>query len=172
MTTTYTSAAQDAAAIRAAYKVKGWTPRMVSVRAENYSGGSSIDVRIKDPAVPLIPAREIAEGKERIRYDEMSHEILQGGNRFVSVGYTDEARAGLAAPWLADLAVPAERLKTAPDGHGFDVPNRPGAVLFKGMHGYGFVAYLGDRRLGESQDLAGTGALFAVASQGYEGRPW
>lgn len=101
MTTTWTSATEDAATIRARLKAEhGWTSRQVSVRADQYSGGSSLDVRIKDPTVPLPVVKAIAEERESIRRCEITHEILSGGNRFVHVRYSPEALAVLGARWL------------------------------------------------------------------------
>jgi hypothetical protein len=86
MTTT-----EAAAEIRAQLKRKGWTSRQVSVRAEQFSMGSAINVLVKDPAVPLQPVRDAAEPHEHIRRCEVTGEILGGGNRYLSVRYSSEA---------------------------------------------------------------------------------
>lgn len=91
---------ERAAEIRQALKAKGITSRQVSVRSDYYSMGSSIDVRIKDPAVSLTMVQALAEAHESIRYCEVSGEILSGGNRYVSVGYTEEAIKVQIAPIL------------------------------------------------------------------------
>jgi hypothetical protein len=65
--------------------------RQVSVRSEYFSMGSSIDVRVKDPEVSLPAVREIASKYESIRRCEITHEILSGGNTYLSVEYTREA---------------------------------------------------------------------------------
>ncbi len=93
------STTERAAIIRAALKAKGWTGRDVSVRADYYSMGSSIDIRIKNPAVPSAIVKKIAEEHERIHRCEITGEILGGGNRYVSVTYTSEALAALAKPY-------------------------------------------------------------------------
>lgn len=88
MTTT-----EYAAEIRAILKHRhGWSSRQVSVRAEYYSMGSSIEVEIKDAAVPLSIVKALAEKAEHVRRCEVSGEILGGGNRYVSVRYSHAAQ--------------------------------------------------------------------------------
>lgn len=87
MTTT-----EEAAKVRARLKrERGWSSRQVSVRARSFSLGSSIEVEVKDPAVPLATVKAIAEEAERIHRCEITGEILGGGNRYVSVRYSREA---------------------------------------------------------------------------------
>jgi len=87
----YITAAEAAARIRTELKrAHGWTSRQVSVRAENFSLGSAVNVVIKDAAIPLPIVKRIAERAEDIRRDHTG-EILSGGNRYVSVHYSDEA---------------------------------------------------------------------------------
>jgi hypothetical protein len=81
----YTTPAEDAAQIRAAYKRHGWSSKDISVRARSYSMGSSIDVVVKRPGIPLAVVKGIAETCEKIDRCEITGEILSGGNRFVSV---------------------------------------------------------------------------------------
>jgi hypothetical protein len=96
MTTT-----EHAALIRATLKrAHGWSSRQVSVRAEYFSMGSSIDVIVKDPAIPLPAVKAVAEGSESIRRCEFSGEILSGGNRYVSVRYSHEAQATIGACYV------------------------------------------------------------------------
>lgn len=85
----------EAAALRAAYKAHGFSSRMIGVRADYYSMGSSLHVTIKSPAVPYRWAHDLAEGKERIDRDQWG-EILSGGNRFVHCSH-DGATAKLLA---------------------------------------------------------------------------
>jgi hypothetical protein len=88
MTTT-----EYAAQIRQALKRQhGWSSRQVSVRAEYFSLGSSIEIVVKDPSIPLPAVKAIAQRAESIRRDEMTGEILGGGNRYVSVTYSHEAQ--------------------------------------------------------------------------------
>ena len=89
MTTT-----DHAARIRADLKrLHGWTSRQVSVRAEYFSLGSSIEIVIKDPAIPRKAVKAIAEPAERLHRCEITGEILGGGNRYLSVRYSNEAQA-------------------------------------------------------------------------------
>jgi hypothetical protein len=89
-----------AAAIRAEYKRLGWTPRMVSVRSEYFSGGSSIRVLVKDPEVDFAEAERVLKAEERIRRCETTGEILSGGNTYTSIEHSPECRAALAIPIL------------------------------------------------------------------------
>jgi len=93
METTYTTAAEDTARIRAELKARhGWNSRDISVRAENYSMGSAISIQVRKPDIPLAPVQAIAEGAEHIRRCEVTGEILSGGNQYVTVRYSDEVR--------------------------------------------------------------------------------
>lgn len=83
-----TPCAQHAAEIRAEIKrAHGLGARDVSVRADNYSMGSSIRIEIKSPrAFDLrLEIQRVASGHERVHRDEATGEILSGGNRFVHV---------------------------------------------------------------------------------------
>ncbi len=94
---------ESAAEIRAAYKRKGWSSRMVSVRTEYFSMGSAIQVTIKSPDVDESEAKRIAEGAERIHRCQVTGEILGGGNRYVSVGHSEGCREIMARRHLAAL---------------------------------------------------------------------
>jgi hypothetical protein len=98
---TYKTTAEQSAEIRETLKREhGWSSRQVSVKSHVYSMGSSINVTIKDPAIPLSVVKAIAEKAEHIRYDEYAGEILSGGNQFVFVKYSQEAEEALAAPYV------------------------------------------------------------------------
>jgi len=84
MSSKYTSAAEDAVTIRQAFKLAGIK---ASVRSEQYSGGSSIYVKVKKGSVQ--EATEIAKKCEKISRCEASGEILSGGNRYVSVSASE-----------------------------------------------------------------------------------
>ena len=94
---------ESAAEIRAAYKLKGWSSRMVSVRTEYFSMGSAIQVTIKSPEVNEAEAKRIAEGAERIHRCEITGEILGGGNRYVSVDHSEGCREIMARRFLGAL---------------------------------------------------------------------
>lgn len=95
-----TRAAIEAKRIRSVYKARGWTSKDVSVRASNYSMGSSIDIEILSPRVHLAEAKRIAYAFEEVRHDDATGEVLGGGNRFISVKQSSECLAELAAPYL------------------------------------------------------------------------
>ena len=90
-------------------KVHGWTSRQISVRTEYFSLGSAIDVTVNDPTIPLAPVEKIAKRAESVRYCESTHEILSGGNTYVSVEYSHEAMAARATQY-------AETVQAALDG--------------------------------------------------------
>lgn len=85
---TYVPVADAAKQIRGALKSElGLTQRDVSVRAQSYSMGSSIKVRLRSNKATLAQVEAIANKHQDVHYDEASGEILSGGNRFVSVEY-------------------------------------------------------------------------------------
>lgn len=135
MESTYIGTTERAALIRAELKKRhGWKQTDVSVRARHYSLGSSIDISIKNPAVPLAAVKEIAVEHESIDRDA-SGEILSGGNRFVSVGYSSEAREALAAQWLPAVQAAAEELANS-DNASYLFPVEGTAFLIGcGRHG-------------------------------------
>ena len=100
----------------------GWTGRQVSVRTDNYSMGSTLRVEIKDPSVPLPLVERLAEEHESVRRCEITHDILSGGNRYVSVSYSSEARQALAAPLLDDVQIALDELDTLERGTSALIP--------------------------------------------------
>ena len=97
---TYKSTTDHAAEIRAALKAKGWSSRKISVRADYYSMGSSIDITIKDVSIPLNVVKAIAEDHERIDRCQFSGEILAGCNRYVHVRYDYDVLKAAAQPYI------------------------------------------------------------------------
>lgn len=111
-----TTTKEAAAALRKTLKAAGLNAHKVSVRTDYYSMGSALRVTVRDPAVPLATVRGLATAQERIDRCEVTGEILNGGNRYVEVSYSHEARASLRDSWLplaeqalADLAEAQER---------------------------------------------------------------
>lgn len=83
---------EKAAAIRAEYKKRGWNSRKISVRTEYFSLGSAINIEIKAPGIPTEEVEKIAKGiGESIARCHLTHEILSGGNTYVSVRPYEEA---------------------------------------------------------------------------------
>jgi len=130
--------AAHAATIRAEYKAKGWTSRDISVTSSSYSMGSSITVRIKNPAVPLAAAEAIANGHESIRRCEYSGEILSGGNRYVSVGYSHEAATAIEAQYADVLNAAAAAIEADPSDRSLHPVGDTGFLLGRGSQGSGF----------------------------------
>jgi len=93
---------QTAATIRAAIKALGFGSKDVSVRADNYSMGSSVYVVVKNGAISLDAIRRVAKNHERVDRDQWG-EILNGGNTFVDVTYSRavlERNAEAVRTWL------------------------------------------------------------------------
>ena len=107
--TEYKSTAQHSKEIRQELKRRhGWNSRQVSVITDTYSMGSSIRIAIKNPGVPISKVKAVADEHERIDRDGWGN-ILSGGNRFVFVDYSYEARQELGRPYVAELeALPVE----------------------------------------------------------------
>lgn len=128
------STTDRAAEIRAALKARGWSNRKVSVRSDYFSMGSSIDVEIKDPDVPEEAVKEIATAHERIDRCSITHEILSGCNRYVSVRYSHEARAALAAKHEAAVTEALEKAEAAGRGIHAEIEGTEGraSVAFNG----------------------------------------
>lgn len=140
----YLGTTERAAMIRAELKSKHkWSSRDVSVKADHFSMGSAIRISIKNPAVKLAAVKEIAEAHESISRDA-SGEILSGGNRYIDIGYSSEAREALAAKHLPAVQAAAERLATAEPNHLIPVEGT-GFLLGAARHGlrYGFSVWLG-----------------------------
>lgn len=106
----YLSATRAAQLIRAELEARfGWNRRAISVRASSYSLGSSIDVSILVPGIPLRRVERVAKAFERIRRDPRTGEILGGGNRYVGIKIEDQ----VLMPFLGPVHT---RLQTLPPG--------------------------------------------------------
>jgi len=140
MTTT-----EHAAAIRAAYKAKGWTSRDISVRAESFSMGSAIRVLIKNPAVPFETAKAIAEGHERIDRCAYSGDILSGCNRYISVNFSGAAAEAIKALHAPALDAAAAALAAAGTNSLLPI-GETGFLLGHGANGWG-VSLWGDSHI-------------------------
>ena len=77
--------------VRAALKAAGFNARKVSVKSSR--GSSSVYVSIKDHTLIKDEIQEIAESFESVRRCSYSGDILQGGNTFIMVSYSTEAKA-------------------------------------------------------------------------------
>ena len=104
------STTDAAKAIRAEYKRRGWSSKMIGVRSHLYSMGSSIYVTIKHPSIPMVEAERIAMEAESVRRCEITGDILNGGNRYVHVNHTDECREILAGRYLEAVRDAVARL--------------------------------------------------------------
>lgn len=104
-----------AATLRAAYKAKGWSSRDISVKSNYFSMGSSIDIRVKNAAVPLATVEAMANEHESIRRCELTGEILSGGNCYVHVSYSHEAAEVIRAQYAPALTAAAAVLADASD---------------------------------------------------------
>ncbi len=89
--------------VRAELKANGINSRQVSVRTDNYGMGSSLHVTIRDAGISPEQVVPIAYKAERISRCEYSGDILSGGNTYVFVGYSDEARDERCAELVAQI---------------------------------------------------------------------
>jgi phospholipid N-methyltransferase len=80
---TYRPVAESAKILREALK-KEFPEIKFSVRSKSYSMGSSIDVSYTDGPIEK-DVEKIASEFEDVRYDDMTGEILSGGNRYIHV---------------------------------------------------------------------------------------
>lgn len=112
---------ERAAEIRKALKEHGWNSRKVSVKSDYFSMGSSIDVVIKDADVDLETVEKIANEHESISRCEITGEILSGGNRYVSVRYSNEALEARKAPHREAVEAAAALLTDPEDNSLYDV---------------------------------------------------
>lgn len=111
----YVSPAESARLIRAELKTRyGWTSRQVSVKSDSFSLGSSIDITIKAPGIPVKVVEEVANGQERIHRCKHTGEILGGANRYVSVSLDWELvrREGLKlVAWVEETPIHPSQLR-------------------------------------------------------------
>ncbi len=137
MTTT-----QKAATIRNELKTFGINSRMVSVSVPHY-GSIRVVIRVATVALSLVEA--VANKHESIDRDQFG-EILSGGNTFVWVSYSDEARDALAAPYLPAVLAAEGQIR---DNSLITVKGAGEAKLGKGYNGYGISLWGRDGHLGE-----------------------
>lgn len=76
---------EKAVDLRAALKKMGYSSRQVSVRTEFFSGGSSINVKVKAPEVDFKAVEDLADTYKRVHRCEITGDILSGGNCYVEV---------------------------------------------------------------------------------------
>lgn len=98
--------------VRAAFKREGWTSRDVTVKHNRFSGGSSLDATIRSTRPTGRRVLEILREEEHVRRCEYSGDILAGGNTYVSLRYSDEAKVALGAPYVEALKIAGERIET------------------------------------------------------------
>lgn len=158
---TYTTAAEDAAAIRKELKTRhGWTSRQISVRADNYSMGSSIHVTIKDASIPSRVVEAIANKAESIDRDQWG-EILSGGNRFVHCGYDSSALDAMTARWIGAVDAAYLELLSANDNSLIAIAGTP-YLLGRDSHGHRFSVWGEHRHQQDCYDLNSVAACVGV----------
>ena len=164
--TVYPGSTTDRAAqIRAAFKAKGWTSRDISVRAEYYSMGSSIHVVIKNPDVPFEPVERAANEHERIDRCEYSGEILSGGNRFVHVSYSTEARAILTARYADVVNLAKAELDARPDSNCLIPIGSTTYMLGRGNNGWGYSLWGDGGHIQTANEAECLASLVAIKEQ-------
>ena len=146
---------QAAATLRAQYKAAGWNARMVSVRTQYFSMGSSIRVTVRSADVDFAKAKAMAEDVERISRCQITGEILSGGNRYVHVDMSEACADALAKPFLCAVQNAVAELDGLSDGTHADVTRVEGkgeaarsvriASVCRGRWDTGFDLWIGDR---------------------------
>jgi hypothetical protein len=163
---TYVTAADAAAIVRNQLKAKGINSRMVSVRADNFAGGSALRISIKSPDVSSKLVSEIAEGQESIRRCEMTGEILSGGNRYVSVSYSREALDAMSARYVEQTAAALAKL---PEGDTSRLEKIEGTECWAGRTQYGAFSLWSERnyiqQCSGAKDMAAAVASLVLNAQ-------
>lgn len=136
--------AEVAKKIRADLKAAGYKTggkyAQVSVRSPHWG---SIRVTVKDPEADFDQIEKISEAHERIRRCEMSHEILSGGNTFVNVNWSDEARQAIAEPFLERAAAAFAEAVEKPSNIHTDIPGTKVSITEE----HGMVQVWGEIRM-------------------------
>ncbi len=95
------SAVESAREIRKVLRERGIR---ASVRSRGSGYSDAINIRIMDLSVDREEVEALARGYESVRRCEATHEILSGGNTYVSVSYDRDAMEAGRANYM-DLAV-------------------------------------------------------------------
>lgn len=78
--------------IKKLLKAAGIDPRLIRSRLDNYSMGSSLNVKLLSLGIDIEAVQQIlSQAFERVRKCEMTGETLSGGNAFVFVDYHEDA---------------------------------------------------------------------------------
>lgn len=157
MNTTPTTTADHAAVVRQALKTRfGWTSRDVSVRADNFSMGSALRLRIKSTRVSAAAVREVASASERIDRDERTGDILSGGNRYVSVSWDEDVLAAVGAPYVARVEAAVAAREDAGDSSLIPVEGTP-YMVGRGRCGNEYSVW--EREAGHRQECYGVAGV-------------
>ena len=117
----------DAKAIRNAFKAAGIK---ASVRSERYAGGSSISVSLKSGS--FAKAKEIAESFQSIHYDEVTGEILSGGNLYVHVEIDHDWVSTVGSTIAAKVQAAYEAAKAGPRNQHVEIEGLPYSLAYDG----------------------------------------
>lgn len=107
--------------LRQRLKAAGYNSRRVSVRKSYSSMGSSISVTIHDPAISLHAVKELAEPAECIDRCSITGEILSGGNRYLDVQHSKQAREQLEQAWTPRVLAARDAVERLEDNHGLPI---------------------------------------------------
>jgi len=120
--------------IRAALKKAGFNTKELSIRTFHYS---KVIVEIKNPDLDFDKINDIAESFEKIDWCPHTQEILAGGNTFVSVKWSDEAREAIEAKFLPALEEAAEKLGDKDDNSLIPIMGTKNLLGRQNIHNYG-----------------------------------
>lgn len=142
------TATEAAKAIRTELKREhGWTGRDVSVRADYYSMGSAVRVKVRNPDVDFATVRRIAEGYARVRRCEYTHEILGGGNMYVTVSISREAEDALAARFEDAVAAAMSNFTEGERSSSLYPVEGSNALVGSGQYGDALTVWIEGRRV-------------------------
>lgn len=92
--------------LRAALKAAGFNRKMVTVKHDHYSMGSTLYVTIRDASIGRATVAAISEQFENVRRDEYG-DILSGGNTHLHLEYARGVLEVVATPIAQQLAAAA-----------------------------------------------------------------
>lgn len=145
--TKYTTATEEAAKIRAAFRAAGFSSREISVRARYASLCSEISVTIRTERAPMAWVRAVAEGAESIDRCEITGEILNGCNRYVHVDHDADTRRAMGARYEQAIADAVATLEPGSSAHA-DVAGLDD-VTISSPHSGALALWIGSRHCGQ-----------------------
>lgn len=117
-------------------KVTGYNSRQVSVSMKR----SSIRFTIRDGNVSLKTLKEFAETYEKIDRCPVSNEVLQGGNTFVFITYSEKVKQVFVSTYEKAVKTAIEELKTLKEHQLADIKGT-NCCIGTAFNGCDFILY-------------------------------